>query len=262
MSVPDDAIERTQIAALEAGRYRDAKAHHPTRAEQITAESLALARRFAESLRAAGYRPLRARRLRLTHTLREVRLGPWPSRRRRTECSPSKAMLDIGHAWPVLSRQWTTLVEDRGEGWPPSQPGQDVYAGTVYLPGTDRLADAVFDGLTVQRTGNEIYGARDKPSFADLLAQREVTLRFSDVAGPSGDCHTCQTSLPAWHMRSDGASLALGTGPSVVDLPGGGTRDVYHPTGPQTDEELFAPVIGQLTANLVSICAPWAPPTE
>lgn len=133
MSGLDDAIARRQTAHAAATQYEDAKA------DQLTwtrAESLTLTRRFVESIRKAGYRPLSAKRLRLTCTPQQVRVGSWPSRRTTTECAWTRTALDVGEAWPVLGQQWTTLVPDSGGDNLPFRPWRDVYAGMAYLPGT------------------------------------------------------------------------------------------------------------------------------
>lgn len=258
MSVPDDAIERTRIAATETGRYQNTGRDL---ASLRRAEADALVRRFAESLRAAGRQPLRAKRLRLTYSPHKTRHLRPPFIR--TECAWTEEMLDVGEAWPVQGEQWTELVPDIGEGSPPSNPGRDIYAGVVYLTGERRLAQAVFTGLTVQRTGNEWLGGREEPSFADMLAQREATLRVIETIGEGDGCYYCRHhAAPAWRLPVDQALLHAPRRVVVEDLPGGGTRVVDPTPGTISYDDLLAPEVTMLTKNLVSARVPWAPAAD
>ncbi len=124
MAGPDDAIAHAQAAHASASEHEDAKANQLAWAR---AESVTLTRRFVDSLQRAGYQPLQARRLRLAYSPQQVRVGTWPSRRKRTECAWTQSSRDIGEAWPILGQQWATLAPDRGGGDSGLfRPGMDI----------------------------------------------------------------------------------------------------------------------------------------
>lgn len=260
MSGLDDAIARAQQGQKAAEGQQN---QFVDQREWFSRESLVLARRFVDSLRAAGYQPLKAERMTFAFDNVSVRVGSWPSRRKRMDCSMSSSSDHVGQCWPMFGEQYVHLTHDTGSDDHAGGEvlGRSVYAGVVYLPASNSLARAIFPGITRQRDRNDWHGASGpQASFADLVRQRECTLRVAQTTGTSDGSSSCR--VPLWRQEVETASMPTGPGSYVEDDGWGRTRTVYLPEVmvPVADrfEELLGPAIQVLNGNLEQLDIKWA----
>ncbi len=261
MSGLDDAIARAHQGQKAAKGQKD---QFVEQREWFSRESLVLARRFVDSLRAAGYQPLKAQRMTFAFDKVSVRVGSWPSRRKRMDCflSSSSEYVD-DQCWPMFGEQYVYLTPDSGDDDHAGGRvlGRSVYAGVVYLPTSNSLARAIFPGITRQRDRNDLYAAsQPQASFADLVRQRECTLRVAQTTGTSDGCSSCRR-MPPWREEVEIAQMPTGPGSYVEDDGWGRTRTVYLPEVmvPIADrfEEMLSPAIQVLNGNLERLGIKW-----
>lgn len=258
----DDAIAAQRAKMAESQRGERALAEQ---SEWAKAQGLTIVRRYVESLRLDGRRPMTAEVFTYKHEYVKRTLTRFPRRLYTDDCHWTTTGSPAGDAWLIAPLEWVTETPVRGGQDEQSAPGRDVFGVVVYSPESDSLRTAVMPNVTQRVDGYGRHLWADLPAFQRLINERRVYLRGGKVLGVRCGCFACKRAVPDWHSRYDAAGLELGnrTKPQLQIGPDGRQRYTEGPAELVPEDErlevLLGKAIRKLDNQLQTLGVPWAP---